>query len=74
MGGFHHSPTACLRWLLASLPIGFLIADVLWINQYPDFEADRQGGKLNWVVRLGKFKGLAVYKLLLSASRWHHRR
>jgi 1,4-dihydroxy-2-naphthoate octaprenyltransferase len=47
---------------------------VLWINQYPDFEADRQGGKLNWVVRLGKFKGLAVYKLLLSASRWHHRR
>ncbi len=53
---------------LASLPIGFLIANVLWINQYPDYEADRQGGKLNWVVRLGKFKGLTVYKLLFAAA------
>lgn len=50
--------------LAASLPLGLLIANVLWINQYPDYEADRQGGKMNGVVRLGKEKGLTVYALL----------
>jgi 1,4-dihydroxy-2-naphthoate polyprenyltransferase len=50
--------------VLASLPLGLLIANVLWINQYPDYEADRQGDKRNWVVRLGKQKAGTVYTLL----------
>jgi 1,4-dihydroxy-2-naphthoate octaprenyltransferase len=50
--------------LLVSLPIGFLIANVLFINQYPDYEADSLGGKRNWVVRLGKEKGLKIYLAL----------
>jgi 1,4-dihydroxy-2-naphthoate polyprenyltransferase len=54
--------------VLASLPLGFLIANVLWINQYPDYEADLKGGKLNWVVRLGKEKGVKVYALLFAAA------
>jgi 1,4-dihydroxy-2-naphthoate polyprenyltransferase len=54
--------------LLASLPLGFLIAGVLWINQYPDFEADLKGGKLNLVVRLGKAKGVTVYGVLFGAA------
>lgn len=33
---------------------GFLITNVLCINQYPDFEADRACNKMNWVVRLGR--------------------
>ena len=53
---------------LASLPIGFLIAGVLFINQYPDFEADMQGNKRNWVVRLGKSRGLRVYKALFFCA------
>ncbi|MEW5784059.1 MAG: prenyltransferase [Bacillota bacterium] len=54
--------------VLASVPLGFLIANVLWINQYPDYEADLHGGKLNGVVRLGKKKGLVVYGLLFGAA------
>jgi 1,4-dihydroxy-2-naphthoate polyprenyltransferase len=54
--------------LLASLPIGFLIANVLYINQYPDYEADLQGNKRNWVVRLGRIRGLRVYKALFAAA------
>ncbi len=53
--------------LLASLPIGFLIANVLWINQYPDFEADLCGRKLNMVVRMGKHKGIKIYAILYAA-------
>lgn len=54
--------------VLASLPIGFIIANVLWINQYPDYEADLQGGKLNGVVRLGKKKGVSIYALLFGLA------
>lgn len=54
--------------ILASLPIGLLIANVLFINQYPDYEADSEGNKRNWVVRLGKTRGLRVYKLLFILS------
>lgn len=50
--------------VIVSLPIGFLIANVLWINQYPDYEADLQGNKRNWVVRMGKKRGVVVYAAL----------
>lgn len=51
---------------LVSLPIGFIISGVIWINQYPDYEADYKAKKFNWVVKLGKKKGLKVYKALLT--------
>ena len=54
--------------ILASMPLGFIIANVLWINQYPDYEADLKGGKMNGVVRLGKEKGVNVYALLFGLA------
>jgi 1,4-dihydroxy-2-naphthoate octaprenyltransferase len=54
--------------IIASLPLGFIIANVLWINQYPDYEADLKGGKMNGVVRLGKEKGVYVYALLFGLA------
>jgi 1,4-dihydroxy-2-naphthoate polyprenyltransferase len=62
--------THYLTWevVLASLPIGFLIANVLFINQYPDYEADLLGNKRNLVVRLGKSRSLRVYKTLFGAT------
>lgn len=50
--------------VLASIPLGILVTNIIWINQYPDYEADKMHGKRNWVVRLGKEKGLVVYKIL----------
>lgn len=44
------SPTVAL----ASLPLGLLIAGFLWINEFPDWEADRSAGKRTLVVRLGR--------------------
>lgn len=60
--------TLDIKVIIASLPIGFLIANVLWINQYPDYEADLKANKRNWVVRLGKEKSVTVYKLLFACS------
>ena len=39
--------TGRFAWLplLVSLPLAFLIANVLWINQYPDYEVDKAHGK-----------------------------
>ena len=50
--------------LLVSLPIGFLITNVLWINQFPDYEADLTANKRNWVVRLGKESAVKAYAIL----------
>jgi 1,4-dihydroxy-2-naphthoate octaprenyltransferase len=52
--------------LLVSIPIGFLIANVLWINEYPDYEADKRSGKKNGLVRIGKEKGVIVYGLIFA--------
>ncbi len=50
--------------LLVSLPIAFLISNVLVINQFPDYEADKRFGKKNWVVRLGKEKSVRLFAAL----------
>ncbi|MBS4198716.1 prenyltransferase [Bacillus sp. FJAT-49732] len=54
--------------VIAGLPVAFLITAVLWINQYPDYEADIQGGKRNWLVRIGKENGLIIYGLLYGGA------
>jgi len=54
--------------ILVSLPIGLLITNVLWINQYPDYNVDKKGAKMNWVVRLGRKKAVVIYSLLFVLS------
>jgi 1,4-dihydroxy-2-naphthoate octaprenyltransferase len=50
---------------LASVPPGLLLAAVLMINEFPDYEADRTVGKRTFVVILGKRAALAVYQAAL---------
>ena len=48
---------------LASLPVAFLVAAVLWANEIPDIPYDRAAGKLTLPARLGPegaARGLAV--------------
>jgi 1,4-dihydroxy-2-naphthoate octaprenyltransferase len=49
--------TVSLEAFIASLPLSFFIAGLLYINQFPDFEADKTVGKRNIVVRLGLRRG-----------------
>jgi len=53
---------------LASLPIGLLIAAVLWINEFPDMDADRAVGKKTLVLRLGYLRSVSVFIALLALS------
>lgn len=51
--------------LLASVPLAVLIALVLYINEFPDYQADKIVGKKTLVVILGKKRAIKVYFLLL---------
>lgn len=53
---------------LIGLPIGLLITAVLWINQFPDYEADQATGKINLVVALGKKRARWGYALLVIGA------
>lgn len=57
-----------LEPLVASLPVGFLIVAVLYINQFPDYDVDREVGKANLVVRLGKEKAVKGYVAIIAAT------
>lgn len=49
--------------LMLSLPLGLLIAAFLWVNEFPDYRADREANKRTLVVRLGRAaasRGLAA--------------
>ncbi|MFX1283659.1 MAG: 1,4-dihydroxy-2-naphthoate octaprenyltransferase [Promethearchaeota archaeon] len=47
--------------LIASIPIAFLIAMVLFINEFQDIEADQEAGKRTLVVVLGKTRAVRIY-------------
>ena len=54
--------------LVISIPIGLLVAAVLYINQFPDYEADKAVNKRNLVVRLGLQRALPYYYCLLALA------
>lgn len=54
--------------LLAALPYGLLACALLYINQFPDHDADAGAGKRHWVVRLGVARARYGYPLLLLAA------
>lgn len=57
-----------LEPILASLPISLLISAVLYINEFPDYEADKKTGKNHWVVRLGRSRAAFGYLILIGLT------
>ena len=51
--------------LHVSCALGLLVAAFLWINQFPDYRADRAAAKRNLVVRLGLERAALAYVVLL---------
>jgi 1,4-dihydroxy-2-naphthoate octaprenyltransferase len=52
--------------VLASLPVAGLIALVLYINEFPDYNADKRTGKTTLVVRLGLRRAATFYPVMAS--------
>ncbi len=69
MGAYYVGAEAMsLRIFLVSIPIGILIALVLFINEFPDYTGDKAVGKRTLVVVLGKKNAIALYYALVAAT------
>jgi 1,4-dihydroxy-2-naphthoate octaprenyltransferase len=53
---------------LTSLALGLMVAGFLWINEFPDYLADKSCGKRNLVVRMGTNRAKYAFVSLLLAS------
>jgi 1,4-dihydroxy-2-naphthoate octaprenyltransferase len=54
--------------LHTSMALGILVAAFLWINEFPDYRADKQAGKNNLVVRLGPRKAALCYVTIVATG------
>ncbi len=61
--GTYYVQTQQLSWqpVLASIPVGLLVGAILWINEFPDMDADRAVGKKTLVLRLGYARSVSAY-------------
>jgi 1,4-dihydroxy-2-naphthoate octaprenyltransferase len=59
-----------LAWqpVLAAVPVSLLIAAVVYINEFPDFVADRDSGKSHLVVRMGRDRAVHGYALMMMVT------
>jgi 1,4-dihydroxy-2-naphthoate octaprenyltransferase len=55
-----------VHWM--AVPIGLTIANVILLNEFPDYRADVAAGKGNLVVRLGRPRAAYLYALLNVGS------
>jgi len=53
---------------IAGACVGLLMANVLWINQFQDVEADAVVGKRHWVVRLGRRASSRIHAALFALA------
>lgn len=60
--------TVTLGPVLASLPLGILILEVVWINEFPDYCADAKAGKRTLVTRMGRKRAADVYGMLMFSA------
>lgn len=67
--GAYYVQTQSFSWLpvIAAIPVSLLIAAVLYINEFPDFTADKQVGKNTLVVRLGRARAVILYAVMMLA-------
>jgi len=68
--GAYYVQAGSFAWepLLASLPVGLLVAAILWINEFPDMDADGAVGKRTLVLRLGYSRSIGVYVGMVVAA------
>jgi len=68
--GSYYVQTGRYSWetLVASLAPGILTSNLLVLNEFPDREADRKGGRRHWVITLGKKDASYLFVALLTAS------
>lgn len=68
--GSYYVQTGRYSWetLFASLAPGILTANLLFLNEFPDREADQKGGRKHLVISLGKKDASYLFVALLTVS------
>jgi 1,4-dihydroxy-2-naphthoate octaprenyltransferase len=68
--GAYYVQTQSVSWspVIAAIPVGLLIAAVLFINEFPDYAADKAVGKNTWVVRLGLRRAVVPFAIVMVAA------
>lgn len=64
VGSFPISPTV----ILASIPVGILVSNLLFVNEIPDYDADLKTGRRHGVILLGKKMSSRAYVLFLALA------
>ena len=54
--------------LASGIVPGILVGTLLFLNEFPDVEADREGGRRNVVIHLGLAKSSKIYVLLIAST------
>jgi 1,4-dihydroxy-2-naphthoate polyprenyltransferase len=68
--GTYYVISGTVNWsaFAVGFPQGFLVAAIIWINEFPDLQADKEARKKNLVVRLGlKASRLGYCAIMLLA-------
>ena len=60
--------THILDAALSGIPIGFLVAAIVFVNQFPDHDGDKKTGKNNLVVVFGLEKARIGYVFLIAGA------
>jgi len=69
LGAYYvQTQTLTSETLVASIPVSLLIAAVLYINEFPDYAADKAVGKNTLVVRLGRRLAVYGYALMILGA------
>lgn len=66
--GTYYVQAKSFSWaaLWASIPISILVGLILYINEFPDYNADKEVNKKTLVVLLGKRNAFKLYRILLG--------
>jgi len=64
--GFYYIQTATYTWpaVVASIPSGMLVYNLLLLNEFPDTEADKKAGRKTLPILMGKTRASRVYSVL----------
>jgi 1,4-dihydroxy-2-naphthoate octaprenyltransferase len=65
---FVHTGAVTTPAFALSLPMGFLVSGILYINQFPDAESDAAAGKLHLVARIGTDRAVGGYLVIMTAA------
>jgi 1,4-dihydroxy-2-naphthoate octaprenyltransferase len=60
--------TVALEPIIIGLPLGILTAGILYVNEFPDTDADKSKGRNQLVARWGKATAAARFKVLMAAA------